>query len=172
MAREVDSGAVGDSNERRPPAETAAARLRLAARHGVSALDAVAGSHRELDGLVVERLLGGILLIAALLAAGVRRNALGWLVPLLLAIIVAGSLESRTLENAALGGRLVFLVYVELCIVRQVLHEENVGWDTVAGAAAGYVILAVIWGDVFVLRPARAASASRRRSSASSTSPS
>lgn len=102
-------------------------------------------------GWVVGRLLGGSILIAALLALGMRRGRLVLMGLLVLAIVVAGNTGVLAVESGSTAGRLLFLLFVEARIVSQVLRATDVGWDTVAGAAAGYVVLGVIWGDIFLL---------------------
>jgi hypothetical protein len=47
--------------------------------------------------------------------------------------------------------RALFLGYVLGVILWQVLQEDSVTWDTIAGAACVYVLVALLWGDFYQL---------------------
>jgi len=99
-------------------------------------------------GLAGARTVTGLMLIAALAAIGARRTAI------VLFALVAGAhvLEivhpQREIQILGAAVRLVFLVYVFLAVIRHVLRERNVTYDTLAGAACGYMLIGMIFGDL------------------------
>jgi hypothetical protein len=52
---------------------------------------------------------------------------------------------------AAHALRLTFLLYVVGLVVRRVLTDRAVTLDTVAGAACAYMLLGLVWGELFLL---------------------
>jgi len=102
-------------------------------------------------GLVGARVVTGLLLVAALIAIGARRLSI-----LLFSLVaVAHVLDVLRPEPAisftAAGLRLVFLGYVCAMVILRVLRERNVTYDTLAGAACGYMLIGVVWGELFIL---------------------
>jgi len=102
-------------------------------------------------GVHLGRVLGGGILVAAFLAVGIGRVGVA-----LFALAVIVQLAALLWGMPSLGpwvslSRLPLLGYVLGLIVWRVLRDRDVTWDTVAGAACAYVLLGVVWGDVYQL---------------------
>ncbi|MFM7735711.1 MAG: potassium channel family protein [Alphaproteobacteria bacterium] len=102
-------------------------------------------------GLLFERGLSAVMLVAAFVATGMPRADAWKLLFGIMPFLVMGSLGDERLENVAVLGRTALLVWAEYRILRQFLAEQVVGWDTVAAAATGFVVIGSIWGDLFLL---------------------
>jgi hypothetical protein len=100
--------------------------------------------------LVVELITAGVLL-AALAVAGAHRLALVLFATALFVHIAAGLLRDPVVLAVARVFRLVFLGYVIALVFRRVLRDREVTLDTVAGAACVYMLIGLVWGDLFVL---------------------
>jgi len=101
--------------------------------------------------LLVARLLGLIVMVAALSVIGANRTAVSLFVG-----AVAFHLASTVSRAPFVGAgaevfRLVFLTYVLWLIMRRVLRDRVVTLDTVAGAACVYFLLGLVWADLFLL---------------------
>src|SRR5262245_2356 len=101
--------------------------------------------------LLVARLLGLIVMVAALSVIGANRTAVS-----LFVAAVAFHLASTVSRAPFVGAgaelfRLVFLTYVLWLIMRRVLRDRVVTLDTVAGAACVYFLLGLVWGGLFLL---------------------
>lgn len=99
-------------------------------------------------GVVGARTVTGLMLIASLAAIGVRRT------PVIFFVLAGGSHllavfrpEEQTQLLAAFV-RFVFLVYVFLVVITRVMRERNVTYDTIAGAACGYMLIGMVFGDL------------------------
>src|SRR5262245_1246103 len=99
------------------------------------------------SGLGIVRLLGVILLVAALLVAGSHRTAVVLFVAAVASHLVASFSPAILATAAAEAFRIVFLCYVLGLVVWHVLRDETITLDTVAGAACAYFLLGVVWGD-------------------------
>ncbi len=103
------------------------------------------------DGLVITRGLGSLVILAALLVSGFGPLA----VALFLATIaadVAGLLAGQDGFHAlAAAIRALFLARVVFLVARHVLAERAVTLDTLAGAACVYLLLGVLWADLYYL---------------------
>jgi len=102
-------------------------------------------------GLAGARVVTGLVLVAALLAIGARRISL-----LLFAVVVASHVLAAVqpepaLRTAAAVLRLAFLAYVCGVVILRVLRERNVSYDTLAGAACGYMLLGLVWSELYIL---------------------
>jgi ion channel len=102
-------------------------------------------------GLDMARVVTVVVLLAALSAAGVRRITL-------LLFVLAVSLHlldwywtSTAIHVEALTLRVLFLGNVTGLIVWHVLRRRDVTMDTIAGAACAYALIAVIWGQFYLL---------------------
>jgi voltage-gated potassium channel len=90
-------------------------------------------------------------LLAALAVAGSRRIAIA-LFSAALVVHVAASVMGDTVTVAVAHAlRLVFLCYVVVLVVHRVLADRAVTLDTVAGAACAYMLIGVVWGELFLL---------------------
>jgi hypothetical protein len=101
------------------------------------------------------RFLMSVVLLLALWAAGIRPWTLLFLVPVLIAYLVA-SIDALT-GALVVGIRAVFFGYAAVVIVRHTLRARTVTADTIAGAACAYVLAGVMWADLYgmleALRP-------------------
>jgi hypothetical protein len=92
-----------------------------------------------------------LILTAALVAVGLRREGVA-LFGLALASIVVEALARTTAATAvSLAARAVFLSYVEVRIIWRVLGDETVTHDTVSAVACGYVMIGMVWGAFYAL---------------------
>jgi hypothetical protein len=107
--------------------------------------------HPSIMGMHSGEVVTSIVLLAALWAVDVRLLTLALFVPALATQIAISF--SRTPELVVLSAsfHLLFLTYVLYRLVRHVLGVRTATMDTVAGAACGYMILALIWCDLFLL---------------------
>jgi voltage-gated potassium channel Kch len=103
------------------------------------------------NSLGVLRVLGGLVLLAALSVAGERWLAVVLFVIALSAHVVASFSPRADLAAASEAARLVFLCYVAATLVRRVMRDRVVSLDAVAGAACAYMLLGGIWGELFSL---------------------
>ncbi len=102
-------------------------------------------------GFTLARTVTGLVLIAALFAVGFRRT------PAILFVLAFSSHCIRVVfhhpvfDAISLVLRLGFFVYVFGLIIYRVLRDRNVTYDTLAGASCGYVLLGLLWADLFIL---------------------
>jgi multisubunit Na+/H+ antiporter MnhF subunit len=102
-------------------------------------------------GLALVQALTTMVLLAALAVAGSRRLAVLLFAGALLVHLAASLFTGSVLTAAAHALRLVFLCYVVGLVFRRVLADRAVTLDTVAGAACAYMLLGLVWGDLFML---------------------
>ncbi|MCC6641042.1 MAG: two pore domain potassium channel family protein [Deltaproteobacteria bacterium] len=100
-------------------------------------------------GVAGARFVTGILLVAALATTGIRRTPVVLFVVVLGAHLLAGSRPETHLVVLASVLRMVFFGYVCQAVIVRVLRERNVTYDTLAGAACGYVLLGIVFGEMF-----------------------
>ncbi len=101
--------------------------------------------------LLIARLLGMIVLVAALLVVGAHGTAVFLFVGALIFHLASMASDASVVAALAEAFRFVFLTYVLALILRRVLRDRRVTLDTVAGAACAYFLLGVIWGELFLL---------------------
>lgn len=102
-------------------------------------------------GLTMVRVLTALVLVAALWVAGARRTAVVLFAGALISHLVAGISTVSSVTAAAGALRLLFLSYVIALVVRHVLRDRAVTLDTVSGAACAYMLIGVVWADLFLL---------------------
>ena len=102
-------------------------------------------------GLLAIRSITVVLLLVALSTAGVRRAAVLLFAPVLAGQLVANRLGSAALFAAATALHAVFISFVFGFILKRVARARVVSFDTIAGAACAYLLIAVIWADFYVL---------------------
>jgi len=102
-------------------------------------------------GFVFERILSGIVIVAAFVATGLPLADSWKLLAVLLPLFAANSLGDARLEDATIVSRIALLSWAEYRVLRQFLAQDEVGWDTVAAASAGFILIAVIWSNVYLL---------------------
>ena len=102
-------------------------------------------------GLVAARVVGGVVLLAALSVVGVRRQSVLLVVVVLIGEVLVRFSHAFSVVAMSHTLRLLFFVYVLALIVWQVMREQSVTWDTVAGTACAYMLVAVVWGNLYQL---------------------
>ena len=93
----------------------------------------------------------GAVLLAAVAVAGSRRIAITLFSAAVLVHLAAAVRPDAAILAAAHALRLVFLCYVVILVLYRVLTDRAVTLDTVAGAACVYMLLGLVWGDLFFL---------------------
>jgi hypothetical protein len=102
-------------------------------------------------GLQVERVLMGIVLLTAVAVTGFRFLALGLLLPALVAQMVSTTSDVFAVHVAAALLRTAFLCYVVAVVGLHVLRDRRITLDTLAAAACTYMLLALVWANLFLL---------------------
>jgi hypothetical protein len=102
-------------------------------------------------GAALVWLVTATVLLAALAVAGSRRIAIALFIAALVAHLAASVTGDTLTAAVAHALRLVFLCYVVALVVRRVLADRAVTLDTVAGAACAYMVLGLVWGELFLL---------------------
>jgi voltage-gated potassium channel len=97
------------------------------------------------------RVLMALVLFAALSAVGVRPATLFLFVPALVLHLLGIYWGGTTVHVTALTLRALFLSYAIGLIVWHILRRSDVTIDTIAGAACAYTLLAVVWGELYIL---------------------
>ena len=96
-----------------------------------------------------------IVLFSGLRAIEVKKNLLRFEVLLLLVSlalnIVGGATENHTLFFVGIAGRTLFMILVAITILIDLFRGHKVSEDTLAGAVCVYMLIALIWGYVFLL---------------------
>lgn len=102
-------------------------------------------------GIEFARLTGAAVLLAALSVIGFRRLNLVLIGSAVIAELIVSHSRGSPLLIVAAALRFLFLSYVLGVVMWQVLRERDVTWDTVAGAAGAYLLIAVVWGVLYQL---------------------
>src|SRR5512143_3332335 len=102
-------------------------------------------------GLDAARILTGLVLVAELLAAGARRTTLLLFIPVIAVHLLGASWGGTPVQLAAVSLRVVFFGYATGLIVWYILRRPEVTTDTIAGAACAYTLLAMMWGNLYML---------------------
>ena len=92
-----------------------------------------------------------LVLLAALSAVGVRPGTLLLFVPAIALHLLGAYWGGTTLHVEAITVRILFFSYATGLIVWHILHRSDVTIDTIAGAACAYTLLAVVWGNLYLL---------------------
>jgi len=107
-------------------------------------------------GEVIVSSLGVLLLIAAIgaLCADRRVRHLALAVGLPPVIITCASqiVPQALAESTRIAGRAcaaAFLAFTVIMIVRAVITSREVTWDTIIGALTGYVLMGIVWTEVY-----------------------
>jgi voltage-gated potassium channel len=104
------------------------------------------------QSLYAGRIVEVVVLLGGLSVVGGRRvTTVALFVPALLAQVASGYSGSATVLAVAIALRLLFLGHVCILLIRHVLREPRVTFDTIAGAACAYMILGLAWGDLYWL---------------------
>ena len=102
-------------------------------------------------GLLAARVLTVIVMLAALSVVGLRRLTLVLFVPTLIVHLVAGHSNAPSVLAASATLRLLFFGYVTVDIVWRVLRDRTVTLDTIAATACAYMLVGVVWGNLYQL---------------------
>lgn len=96
-----------------------------------------------------------IVLFTGLRAIEIKKSLLGFEVLLLLVSLVLNVMGAVTgnevLFFIGIGCRVIFMVLVVLTILIDLFRSRKVSGDTLAGSVCVYLMLAVIWGYLFLL---------------------
>jgi voltage-gated potassium channel len=101
------------------------------------------------SGLALFRLLTAVVLFCAMWVVGSSRVALILFSAAIVAHVVANLSDAPPVVWATL--HLAALVVVASVVVARVMRAGTVTFDTVAGAACAYMLLGLIWGDLYLL---------------------
>jgi len=102
-------------------------------------------------GLHAAQITTSLILIAALWAVGAQGASVGLFVVAIIAHLVDSYWGGAAVHVVALALRVVFLSYATALIVRRIMTRPDVTMDTIAGAACAYTMLALVWGNAYVL---------------------
>jgi len=102
-------------------------------------------------GLHVAQLLAGLVMVAALWASGAQVAAVLLFVPTMGAHLLAVHSGAVPMHEAALTLRMLFFGYATGMIMWRTLRRSDVTIDAIAGAACAYALLALVWGNAYVL---------------------
>ena len=102
-------------------------------------------------GLPIGRGFSVLVVLAALLVTGFGPIAIALLAATFLAQAMEVLVGGAAFGMLAALFRLLFLARVILLVVRHVLTQRDVTSDTVAGAACAYLLIGVLWGDLYFL---------------------
>lgn len=96
-----------------------------------------------------------VTLLSGLRAVGVKKGLFSFEVILLaisLALSIAGTIPGyEVLFFVGVAGRTLFMVIVTLTILFDLFRSQKVSGDSLAGAVCIYLMIALIWGHLFLL---------------------
>ena len=102
-------------------------------------------------GMDAARVVTALLLFATLSAVGMRPAILVLFVPAIAWHLLDAYWAGTAVHVEALTVRILFFSYATGLIVWHVMHRSDVTIDTIAGAACAYTLLAVVWGQLYLL---------------------
>jgi len=102
-------------------------------------------------GYTIARIVGVLILLAALSVVGVHRLAIVLFVPTLVVQLVGHRSNVPIVVVTSVILRALFLAYVTGVIVWHVLRKPRITADAIAGAACAYVLLGLVWANLYVL---------------------
>jgi len=102
-------------------------------------------------GFTIARIVGVLILLAALSVVGVHRLAIVLFVPTLVVQLVAHRSNVPIVVVTSVILRALFFAYVTGVIVWHVLRKPQITTDAIAGAACAYVLLGLVWANLYVL---------------------
>lgn len=95
--------------------------------------------------------LASLVMVAALWAADARATSIILFVPTVTLHLLSVYWGGTSLAAMAIALRAVFFGYTTGLIVWRTLRHSEVTIDTLAGAACAYTLLAVVWGNFYML---------------------
>ncbi len=94
-------------------------------------------------------------LLAGLKAIDIKKSLFTFEIALLIISLALGfvgmSLENPTMFAISLAGRILFMALVAFTILFDLFRGKTVTGDTLAGAVCVYLMIALIWGFIFLL---------------------
>ncbi len=99
-------------------------------------------------GVAGARAVTGIVLVAALFTIGARRGPIVLLGATLAGHVLEFVHPEAAIQILAATVRVAFLAYVGVAVIARVLRERNVTYDTLAGAACGYMLIGLTFGNL------------------------
>lgn len=92
-----------------------------------------------------------VVMVAALWAAGAQATSVLLFLIAMVVHLLAVYWDGDAVHVAALTLRVFFFAYATGIIMWRTLRSSDVTIDTIAGAACAYALLAVVWGNLYVL---------------------
>jgi len=92
-----------------------------------------------------------LVMLAALWAAGGRAASILLFLPTIAAHLLAIEWGAAPIHIVALALRVLFFSYTTGLIVWRNVRGSEVTIDTIAGAACAYTLLALVWGNIYIL---------------------
>lgn len=102
-------------------------------------------------GLHAAQVLATLIMLTALWAAGGQAASVLLFLPTIVAHLLAVYWGGAPMHAAALTLRILFFSYTTGLIMWRTLRPSDVTIDTIAGAACVYTLLALVWGNLYVL---------------------
>ena len=102
-------------------------------------------------GLHAAQVLASLVMGAALWAAGAQPASVLLFVSAIVTHLLAVYWGAAPMRVAALTLRVLFFSYATGLIMWRTLRRPDVTIDTIAGAACAYTLLALVWGNIYVL---------------------
>jgi ion channel len=102
-------------------------------------------------GVHAAPVLASLIMVTALWAAGAQPVSVLLFVPTIIVHLLAVYWGGVPMHAAALALRILFFGYATGLIISSALRQPDVTIDTIAGAACVYTLLALMWGNTYVL---------------------
>ena len=102
-------------------------------------------------GLHAAQVLASLVMGGALWAAGAQPASVLLFVSAIVTHLLAVYWGAAPMRVAALTLRILFFSYATGLIMWRTLRRPDVTIDTIAGAACAYTLLALVWGNIYVL---------------------
>ena len=103
------------------------------------------------SGMVIARISTGAVLVAALWSVGATRTNLVCFGVAVAALLVAALNTDRTYVEIDFALRALFVAYVAGTILWHVAQQEQVTFDTIAGAVCVYMLMGLAWAPAYLL---------------------
>jgi len=106
-------------------------------------------------GVTMMDIVGGALLVSGVWAASHRRRDL--VIVIVLVVVTEAVRLVSFFANELVGAiasvtfGMVFLAYITVIVLRDVLNARQVSLDTIGGAVCGYLMIGITWGTAYFL---------------------
>jgi hypothetical protein len=102
-------------------------------------------------GMAMARVLTGTVLVAALWSVGMTRTNLVCFGVAVAALVIAALSSDPTFAAIDYALRALFVGYVAATILWHVVRQDQVTFDTIAGAACVYMLMGLAWAPAYLL---------------------